>query len=581
MNKKILFAALFLAALSIGFIACDNDDDPRLDNDDDNTENVVDDDSTDIDSDSIDNIEGEDDYYNCDSTEMVCTGKAYDITTTTAKVAATVHIPLTLLAQCKLGVQVSSSKEDLIAHENVTNFTTKDLTGNDFVVNLKNLKSGATTYYYCAYIYLNGIYHYGLIREFKTFCVLTTKQGFYTYSGEEGWMYDNDCIVDGAGEYAPGSKVTLSATLDVDWFFCFWSDCDSKELKRTITITSDTTIRANFKRKPYLSLFSNENGYGDVTGKGCYDVGAEATITATPKGNYYFTSWSDGNTENPRTVVVNSDTTFTANFTLKPYLTVKSNNTFYGTVTGSGYYMPGDEVTITATPKLGVEFVKWNDENTDNPRVVTVTSDMTYTATFVAVPNGSENGYEWIDLGLSVKWATCNVGATKTEEYGDYFAWGETTPKSTYDWSTYKWCNGSSTTLTKYCTYSDYGTVDNKTVLDLEDDAARANWGGAWRMPTYAEWLDLINNCTWTWTTYNGVYGYRITSNFNGNFIFLPAAGYRFSTTLWNAGSHGSYWSSSLYASRDARYVYFGSDDVSRGYHDRYYGLSVRPVLGE
>ena len=145
MKKKFLFAALFLAALSIGFIACDNDDDPRLDNDDDNTENVVDDDSTDIDSDSIDNVEGEDDYYNCDTTEMVCTGKAYDITTTTAKVAATVHIPFTLLAQCKLGVQVSSSKEDLIAHENVTNFTTKDLTGNDFVVNLKNLKSSTLT----------------------------------------------------------------------------------------------------------------------------------------------------------------------------------------------------------------------------------------------------------------------------------------------------------------------------------------------------------------------------------------------------------------------------------------------------
>ena len=92
-------------------------------------------------------------------------------------------------------------------------------------------------------------------------------------------------------------------------------------------------------------------------------------------------------------------------------------------------------------------------------------------------------GHEYVDLGLSVKWATCNVGASKPEEYGDYFAWGETQPKSNYDWNTYKWCNGSNDTQTKYNTKSNYGTVDNKTTLDLSDDAACANWGGNWRMP--------------------------------------------------------------------------------------------------
>ena len=121
----------------------------------------------------------------------------------------------------------------------------------------------------------------------------------------------------------------------------------------------------------------------------------------------------------------------------------------------------------------------------------------------------SHKGHEYVDLGLSVKWATCNVGATTPEGYGDYFAWGETQPKTTYNWSTYKYCNGSYYTLTKYCVDYSYGTVDNKTTLELTDDAARVNWGGKWRMPTKAEYNELKNssNCTWTWTQKSGVRG--------------------------------------------------------------------------
>ena len=194
---------------------------------------------------------------------------------------------------------------------------------------------------------------------------------------------------------------------------------------------------------------------------------------------------------------------------------------------------------------------------------------------------GMENGYIYIDLGLSVKWATCNVGANSPEDYGDYFAWGETTTKNTYSWSTYKWCNGSSSTLTKYNTNSSYGTIDNITQLDLSDDAARANWGGSWRMPTDAEMTELRSNCTWTWTTQNGVNGYKVTSKSNGNSIFLPAAGYRGGSSLGNVGDYGYYWSSSshtdipLYAWR----VYFNSSSVRRdGSTYRYNGQSVRPV---
>ena len=190
---------------------------------------------------------------------------------------------------------------------------------------------------------------------------------------------------------------------------------------------------------------------------------------------------------------------------------------------------------------------------------------------------------EYVDLGLSVKWADRNVGATKPEEYGDYFAWGETQPKSTYNWSTYKWCDGSETTLTKYNSNSSNGIVDNKRTLELDDDAARVNWGGSWRMPTDAELTELREQCTWTRTTQNGVYGYKVTSKKSGytnKSIFLPAAGFRSGSSLYDAGSCGSYWSSSLCTvyPDGAYYLDFRSDYVSRYYGDRYCGASVRPV---
>ena len=187
--------------------------------------------------------------------------------------------------------------------------------------------------------------------------------------------------------------------------------------------------------------------------------------------------------------------------------------------------------------------------------------------------------HEHVDLGLSVKWATMNVGANAPEGYGDYFAWGETEPKDNYNLSTYKWCKGSQTTMTKYCTKSDYGTVDNKTVLDLEDDAARANWGGTWRMPTVDEIKELVKNCSWKWTTQNGVYGYEVTGP-NGNSIFLPAAGYRLFDSLYSAGDYGYYWSSSLspYYDGNTYGLDFDSDGTDWSYGYRSSGHSVRAV---
>lgn len=175
----------------------------------------------------------------------------------------------------------------------------------------------------------------------------------------------------------------------------------------------------------------------------------------------------------------------------------------------------------------------------------------------------NHNGHEFVDLGLlsGLKWATCNVGATKPEEYGDYFAWGEIKPKQRYDDDNY--------------TYK-----SNPETLPLSADAANVNWGGKWRMPTKAEQDELRNHCTWEWTTLNGEKGYKVISKKNGNSIFLPAAGCRYSSGLDSAGSYGYYWLSSL----NTRYggsaygLYFRSSDVNWSKYCRYAGQSVRAV---
>lgn len=216
-----------------------------------------------------------------------------------------------------------------------------------------------------------------------------------------------------------------------------------------------------------------------------------------------------------------------------------------------------------------------------------------------AIPSSSVPIPEAVDLGLSVKWASFNLGASAPEEYGDYFAWGETEPyyisqepliwkkgkEAGYDWASYKWCMGDENTMTKYCSDSEYGYngfTDTKTVLDPEDDAASVNLGGNWRMPTHDEWLELRSSCTWTWTTQNGVNGRQVTGP-NGNSIFLPAAGEWLRTVLAPAGSAGNYWSSSLYSDRPngALYARFFSGNVFGNIFNRYYGFSVRPVYAE
>ena len=193
----------------------------------------------------------------------------------------------------------------------------------------------------------------------------------------------------------------------------------------------------------------------------------------------------------------------------------------------------------------------------------------------VSEPTGYDNGHGYVDLGLSVKWATCNVGASKPEDYGGYYAWGETSTKSEYTWGNCFDCfddSGDSWSVYK---------IGGKTKLEPNSghDTARQNWGGTWRMPTIKELEELNDKCTWKWTTKGGHNGYVVTGP-NGNMIFLPAAGYRYDTSSGGVGEGGNYWSSTLSSSYsyDAQYLYFISSNHYTNYGYRRGGLSVRPV---
>ena len=240
----------------------------------------------------------------------------------------------------------------------------------------------------------------------------------------------------------------------------------------------------------------------------------------------------------------------------------------------------GESLELTLSDEIG-EYIKFQVEGKE------FVAGKAYAYTLTEDDKVIQKVYNAVDLGLpsGTLWADRNVGADVPEASGDYFAWGETEPKDYYGWNTYKWCNETESTLTKYCTNSSYGTVDNKTVLGFEDDAAYINMGTEWRMPTLEEQKELLDNCTWILTTQNGVYG-RIVTGPNGNSIFIPVAGFYKYGQLDSKDTFACIWSSSCYTSSSsvAYALYFNTGSGGwwncnwTGY-DRYEGHSVRAVL--
>lgn len=181
-----------------------------------------------------------------------------------------------------------------------------------------------------------------------------------------------------------------------------------------------------------------------------------------------------------------------------------------------------------------------------------------------------------VDLGLSVKWASCNVGANTPEDFGDYFAWGETTGylegKTEFSWNTYKWYGAP----TREATTQTHYPYD---ILDKDDDVAHVKWGGTWRIPTSKEMQELAENCTWTRTTKNGINGFEVSSKVNENSIFLPAAGARVGDAFLNWGS--AYWACERSSDVASSYQFDGSGSWRYDGCYLYYGKSVRPVCSK
>ena len=245
------------------------------------------------------------------------------------------------------------------------------------------------------------------------------------------------------------------------------------------------------------------------------------------------------------------------------------------------YYGAAKPLSNIKYTRSNYDFIGWNTKANGTGILYYNSQELMISKNITLYAQWKEH-YEYIDLGLSVKWATCNLGATQPWEYGDHYAWGEITTKSNYMRDNYKYGEGMG--VTKYCNY--YGSgyqnfTDGKTMLELMDDAAYQNKGTEWRIPTYDELVELMNNCTWEWTIFNGINGYKVTSNkagYTDKSIFLPAAGDNGSTNNTN----GYYWSSENHLGTSdavkARCLHFNSGTIETMNYYRYYGLNIRPV---
>lgn len=339
---------------------------------------------------------------------------------------------------------------------------------------------------------------------------------------------------------------------------------------------------------------------GTVEGGGSFEEGKSCTVIATPASDYTFTGWKEDDSlvssDASYTFIVSCNRSLVANFKsngeVPKYfkINVSAEPSDFGFVSGGGRYQEGRTCTVTASPEFVYSFTHWTENDSivseDASYTFLVTRSRNLVANFVAD--------SCVDLGLpsGTLWATCNIGANTTEEYGDLFAWGETQPKDIYFWETYQYCNGipsslDDCTLTKYCSNPDYGYngyTDDLVALLPEDDAATANWGSGWRMPSKDEWEELLHHTTPTWTTSpNGVDGLLFEAS-NGACLFLPAAGFRSDDLFYWPGFYGCYNSRDLYKeepSSSLGMVFSVETDCEVSFGWRIVGHSVRAVRSQ
>ena len=459
----------------------------------------------------------------------------------------------------KVGFQYSKSAGILPSNSTTVDAEDSDADFN-YTTGLTRLEP-ATTYYFRSFVRQNGQDTYGETKEFTT-------------KGLDSLIDTNDA------SDVEATKATLNAKLD-------------------LTDVKYSSISYGFYRGTSETTQNTKLNGGEIKG----NTYSASLTNLSHKTQYWYKAFVtlDGNTYYGDVKTFTTDVVQVESVSLDK--TKYTFNSIGSTLTLKATVLPAD-----ATDKT----VEWSSDNEDVATVDAngnVTSVSEGIATIKADAKDGSGKFAtcsvsvvpFVDLGLpsGLKWANANLGASSPEDYGDYYAWGEVEPyyssqdpltwkegkSEGYEWPSYKWCNGSYNKQTKYCptdktSYWDgEGSPDGKTVLDQEDDAAHVSLGGKWRMPTDAEWTELREKCTWTWTTQNGVNG-RLVTGPNGNSIFLPAAGDRDNTNFNNAGSYGNYWSSSLNTDYPscARYVYFSSNQVSRNYLGRRLGFSIRPV---
>ena len=368
-----------------------------------------------------------------------------------------------------------------------------------------------------------------------------------------------------------------------------------------LSVPADQSTEAGIKSADLVTISTKTVKFTDTVngalpvelGHGLSKVNFVITL-----GEVYYTM-NLSRSDNPVTEVVVKGVN--TGFTFKPGTVTVKSGTKNDITPFAGKYTPSTSANKTATATFeaimvpqtfaaGELEVSFKMDNTvftwANTSAITLESGKTHSLPLSATRPDYYNGHEYVDLGLSVRWATCNVGADNPWEYGDYFAWGETEPyyssldpltwksgKDGYYYDSYFDTSDGGNTFTKY-------TTGKKTVLYAEDDAATANWGTAWRMPTRVEYSELNTNCTVIWTTQNGVNGRLFKSRINGNTIFLPAAGQMSVTQYVNAGSEGYYWFSSIIdnSPQTAWSLTIRSTSMGLPGMPRFHGLSVRPV---
>jgi hypothetical protein len=350
----------------------------------------------------------------------------------------------------------------------------------------------------------------------------------------------------------------------------------------------DTLLLKFFSYKGYYSETAKLNADGSWTiTQGSY-IKPEAfqQIRAQKEANYFFENAPQGaelrstpNSLDFGTIKVGSSSQKSFQITntgdTGTQAEIKAPTGFSVSPSSGVYVNPGEtkDFTVLFTPTEAIDYSGHIAVSFDGG-----VSFITLTAVGIA---STASNPEAVDLGLSVKWGSCNIGATTPEGYGEYYSWGGLEPVTVYDWAHYRY-GSSATSLTKYCIRSSEGIVDNQTVLLPEDDVATQTLKDNWRMPTEAEFNELLENCTWSWTKQNGVSGYKVTSKTNGNSIFLPAPGQKSDSDWYNPGSVGYYWSSTLSSNSGfARGLCIYSSKKEWMNYGRDYGHSIRPVYGE